>query len=274
MDVSALTASMATPQFWVAVVQIIWINILLSGDNAVVIALACRELPPRERLWGMVIGAGIASILLIAFTAVASVLLRLPYLQLVGSLLLMWIAVKLLSPQAHDEEGSPEAAKDLWRAVWLVVIADLIMSLDNVIAVASVAKGEYVFLIIGLAISIPIVIAGSAVILWLMERFPILVWGGAAILGWVAGGMFITDPVLKSILPHYIDATVALNFDIKSMAFGWDGTPSFSFDLVELGASALIALLVLVIGAFWSMISAETVSREQVHLADHELPAE
>ena len=193
----ALMANMATPQFWIAVVQIIWINILLSGDNAVVIALACRELPPRERLWGMVIGAGVASVLLIAFTAVFSVLLTLPYLRLAGALALIWIAIKLLAPQAHDEEGTTEAAEDLWRAVRIVVIADIVMSLDNVIAVAAVAKGQYVLLIIGLSISIPVVIAGSAIILWLMERFPILVWGGAAILGWVAGDIFAGDTFIQ-----------------------------------------------------------------------------
>jgi YjbE family integral membrane protein len=205
----ALMANMATPQFWVAVVQIIWINILLSGDNAVVIALACRELPPRERLWGMVIGAGVASVLLIAFTAIFSVLLTLPYLRLAGAIALIWIAIKLLAPQAHDEEGTTEAAQDLWRAVWIVVVADIVMSLDNVIAVAAVAKGQYILLIIGLSISIPVVIAGSAVILWLMERFPILVWGGAAILGWVAGDIFAGDTFIlnlfNSVNPDTLD---------------------------------------------------------------------
>ena len=199
MDFSALTTMMTAPEFWIKVVEIIWINILLSGDNAVVIALACRELPPRERLWGMVIGAGVASVLLIVFTAVFSVLLTLPYLRLAGGIALVWIAIKLLAPQAHDEEGTPEAASDLWRAVWVVVIADIVMSLDNVIAVAAVAKGQYVLLIIGLSISIPVVIAGSAIILWLMERFPILVWGGAAILGWVAGDIFAGDPTIENL---------------------------------------------------------------------------
>ncbi len=214
MDMSALMASMATPAFWVAVVQIIWINILLSGDNAVVIALACRELPPRERLWGMVIGAGVASVLLIAFTAVFSVLLTLPYLRLAGAIALIWIAIKLLAPQAHDEEGSTEAAQDLWRAVWIVVVADIVMSLDNVIAVAAVAKGQYILLIIGLAISIPIVIAGSAVILWLLERFPVLVWGGAAILGWVAGDIFAGDTAVLSLFSRVDPDTLELVCEI------------------------------------------------------------
>jgi YjbE family integral membrane protein len=214
MDMSALIASMQTPTFWVAVVQIIWINILLSGDNAVVIALACRELPPRERLWGMVIGAGVASVLLIAFTAVFSVLLTLPYLRLAGAIALIWIAVKLLAPQAHDEEGTTEAAQDLWRAVWIVVIADIVMSLDNVIAVAAVAKGQYVLLIIGLSISIPVVIAGSAIILWLLERFPILVWGGAGILGWVAGDIFAGDTAVLNLFNSVNPETLELVAEI------------------------------------------------------------
>jgi len=190
-------ADLSSAGFWVSVLQVIWINILLSGDNAVVIALACRGLPPRERLWGMVIGAGFASVLLIVFTGLISVLLTLPYLKLLGSIALFWIAVKLLAPQAHDEEDTPEAVEDLWRAVRIVVIADIVMSLDNVIAVAAVAKGQYVLLTIGLAVSIPMVIAGSAIILALLERFPILVWGGAAILGWVAGDIMASDPIIS-----------------------------------------------------------------------------
>lgn len=191
-----ITSEMAQPTFWLAVLQIIWINILLSGDNAVVIALACRGLPPRERMWGMIIGAGVASVLLVVFTGIVSTLMTLPYLKMVSAIALVWIAIKLLAPAAHDAEDTPEAVEDLWRAVRIVVIADIIMSLDNVIAVAAVAKGDYVLLTLGLAISIPMVIAGSAIILALLERFPILVWGGAGVLGWVAGDIFSTDPVV------------------------------------------------------------------------------
>ena len=133
---------MARPTFWLAVVQVIWINILLSGDNAVVIALACRGLPPKERRWGMILGAGVASILLIVFTGIVSVLMTLPYLKLVSGIALLWIAIKLLAPQAHDAEDTPEAIEDLWRAVRLVVVANIVMSLDNVIAVAAVAHGD------------------------------------------------------------------------------------------------------------------------------------
>jgi YjbE family integral membrane protein len=194
--VDALFTSIHQPTFWLSVLQVIWVNILLSGDNAVVIALACRGLPPRERMWGMIIGAGFASVLLIVFTVVISKLLTLPYLMLVGSIALLWIAIKLLAPQAHDQEDTPEATSDLWRAVQLVVIADIVMSLDNVVAVAAIAQGGYLLLTIGLAVSIPMVIAGSAIIMALLERFPILVWGGAGILGWVAGEIFAGDPAV------------------------------------------------------------------------------
>src|SRR5262249_30856020 len=124
------------PATWVAIAQIIWINVFLSGDNAVVIALACRGLPPRERMWGMIIGAGLAAVLLILFAGIVSVLMTLPYLKLVSSVALVWIAVKLLAPVSRDQENSPEAAESLWRALRIVVLADIIMSLDNVIAIA------------------------------------------------------------------------------------------------------------------------------------------
>lgn len=199
----ALFASIQQPTFWLSVLQVIWINILLSGDNAVVIALACRGLPPRERLWGMIIGAGFASVLLIVFTVVISKLLTLPYLMLAGSIALLWIAIKLLAPQGHDADDTPEATSDLWRAVRLVVIADIVMSLDNVVAVAAIAQGGYLLLTIGLAVSIPMVIAGSAIIMALLQRFPILVWGGAGILGWVAGEIFSGDPVVRGFFQNF-----------------------------------------------------------------------
>ncbi len=227
MDWATLSAEFSSTSFWLSVVEVIWVNILLSGDNAVVIALACRGLPSRERLWGMVIGAGFASVLLITFTSLVSVLMTLPYLRLLGSLALFWIAVKLLAPQARDDEDTPEAAEDLWRAVRIVVVADIIMSLDNVIAVAAVAKGHYVLLVMGLAVSIPIVIAGSALILALLERFPILIWGGAGVLGWVAGDIFASDPVV----------------------LGFFST--FDPEWVELVAQAIAAILVIGGGLIW-----------------------
>ncbi|HUI95700.1 MAG TPA: YjbE family putative metal transport protein, partial [Xanthobacteraceae bacterium] len=182
-----LSADFSSPEFWWTVLSIFLINGLLSGDNAVLIALACRGLPRRERIWGMAIGAGLAAVLLIGFTVVVSSLMQWPYLRFAGGLLLIFIAIRLAGPAPHDAEGTPEAVQDLWRAVRIVVLADIVMSLDNVVAVAALANGRYVLLGLGLIVSIPVVIAGSAVVLALIERFPILVWLGAAILGWVAG---------------------------------------------------------------------------------------
>lgn len=192
-----LVNEMMRPTFWLAALQIMGINILLSGDNAVVIALAVRALPPRERFWGMVLGAGCAAILLILFTGIVATLLKLPYLKLIGGIALFWVAVKLVAPQPHDAEDSPEAVEDLWRAVRVVVVANIVMSLDNVIAVAAAAKGNYLLLGLGLAISIPVVIAGSALFLALLERFPWVVWAGGALLGWIAGGLLPDDAVIS-----------------------------------------------------------------------------
>jgi YjbE family integral membrane protein len=192
-----IASEMTRPAFWMAALQIMGINILLSGDNAVVIALAVRALPPKERFWGMVLGAGCAAVLLILFTGVVATLLKLPYLKLIGGVALFWVAVNLVSPQPHDEEDTPEAVEDLWRAVRVVVVANIVMSLDNVIAVAAAAKGNYLLLGLGLAISIPVVIAGSALFLALLERFPWVVWAGGALLGWIAGGLLPDDAIIS-----------------------------------------------------------------------------
>jgi YjbE family integral membrane protein len=206
--VDFLLSEMARPTFWLAALQIMGINILLSGDNAVVIALAVRELPPKERFWGMVLGAGAAAVLLILFTGIVATLMQLPYLKLAGGLALFWVAVKLVTPQAHDEEGTTEAVEDLWRAVRVVVVANIVMSLDNVIAVAAVAKGNYLLLGLGLAVSIPVVIAGSALFLAIIERFPIVIWGGGALLGWIAGGLLPDDPMVASYISEAMKETV------------------------------------------------------------------
>lgn len=200
----ALISELMRPTFWLAALQIMGINILLSGDNAVVIALAVRALPPRERFWGMVLGAGAAAVLLIVFTGIVATLMKLPYLKLAGGLALFWVAVKLVSPQSHDAEDTPEAVEDLWRAVRVVVVANIVMSLDNVIAVAAAAKSNYILLGLGLAVSIPVVIAGSALFLAIIERFPVVVWGGGALLGWIAGGLLPEDPIIAE---HFSEAT-------------------------------------------------------------------
>jgi YjbE family integral membrane protein len=192
-----IASELMRPTFWPAALQIMLINILLSGDNAVVIALAVRALPPKERFWGMVLGAGCAAVLLILFTGIVATLLKLPYLKLIGGIALFWVAVKLVAPQPHDEEDTPEAVEDLWRAVRVVVVANIVMSLDNVIAVAAAAKGNYLLLGLGLAISIPVVIAGSALFLAVLERFPWVVWAGGALLGWIAGGLLPDDAIIS-----------------------------------------------------------------------------
>src|SRR5947199_2938266 len=203
--------------FWVALLKIMWINILLSGDNAVVIAMACRGLPRRQRLWGMVLGAGVAVVLRILFTGVVASLMLLPFLKIVGGLALFYISVKLLVPEDPDED-EVEAVEHLWRAVRIVAIADIIMSLDNVIAIAAAAQGNMALLVLGLAISIPLIVAGAALIMALLDRYPILVWAGAALLGWIVGEVIATDPAIYDHLvarfgpegAHYIELFSAL----------------------------------------------------------------
>jgi YjbE family integral membrane protein len=185
--------------FWLGVPQIVLINVLLSGDTAVVIAMACRGLPPRQGSWGMAIGAGTAAALLIVFAVLVVPLLLLPYVKLIGGLALLYIAVKLLGPDGSGDEGV-EPAPHLWRVVRIVALADIVLSFDNIIAVAAVARGNLALLLAGVAISIPIVLAGSALIMALLARFPLLVWGGAALLGWVAGDTIATDPVVSRYL--------------------------------------------------------------------------
>ncbi len=184
------------PTFWIALVQIIGVNIVLSGDNAVVIALAARGLPAEQQKRAVAWGSGAAVIMRIALTAVAVELLRLPYLKLVGAGLLLWIAVQLLMPEA-GEEGEGKAISGMAAAIKTILLADLVMSLDNVIAVAAAAKGNMTLLVLGLAISIPMVVFASRVLLVLMERYPVIITIGAALLGWVAGDMAVTDPIDK-----------------------------------------------------------------------------
>jgi YjbE family integral membrane protein len=183
------------PQFWVSVVEIIWINVLLSGDNAIVIALACRNLPPNQRLGGMVIGTAVALALRLVFATIVSSLMMFPYIKIVGGLALLWIALKLLMP-TETEESSVSGNDSLWRAVKLIALADVVMSLDNVIAVAGAAGGNNALLIFGLGVSVPAIVAGSTIIMAMLKFFPLLIWAGAALLGWIAGDMFATDPVI------------------------------------------------------------------------------
>lgn len=195
----------ANPEFWIALMQIIGVNIVLSGDNAVVIALAARGLPAHQQRRAVAWGSGAAVVMRIVLTIVAVELLRLPYLKLIGAALLLWIAVQLLLPE-DEETGHGATAAGLSAAIKTILLADLVMSLDNVIAVAASAKGSTLLLIIGLAISIPLVVFASRLLLVLMERFPVIITIGAALLGWVAGDMAVSDPVGKA----WVDADAAL----------------------------------------------------------------
>jgi YjbE family integral membrane protein len=187
------------PDFWIGLLKIIWINIILSGDNAVVIALAARSLPPEQQRKAILIGSGAAVVLRIALTVVAAKLLAMPYLQIIGGLLLFWIGVQLLSEEDGDDDGEPKAS-NLMSAVRTILIADLVMSLDNVIGVAAAAKGDELLLIIGLAISIPLVVFGSSMMIKMMERFPVIVVFGAGLIGWVGGETIVSDVALKEFM--------------------------------------------------------------------------
>ena len=197
--------------FWIGLMKIIWINIILSGDNAVVIALAARSLPEHQQRQAILFGSGAAVVLRIALTVVAAALLELSYLQIIGGLLLLYIGAQLLSEDSDEDEGEVEKAS-LFAAIRTILIADIVMSLDNVIAVAAAAKGNMTLLILGLAISIPMVIFGSAIMIKLMTRFPIIVTFGACLIGWVGGETIASDAALREFSAenpwlHYAAAT-------------------------------------------------------------------
>ncbi|GJE16000.1 TerC family protein [Methylobacterium marchantiae] len=190
--------------FLVSVLQIVWIDLLLSGDNAVVIAMACRSLPPEQRRTGILLGAGTAVGLRILFAVIITHLLAVPFLRIGGGLLLLWIAVKLALGEEEDGHAVGDS-KTLWKAVRTIAIADAVMSLDNVVAIAAVAKGEVSLFVFGLLLSIPLIVAGASLITTLLKRFPVIVWAGAALLGWIAGEMIVTDPYVAehvASVPH------------------------------------------------------------------------
>ena len=243
-------SEMQQPAFWLAVGKIIWINVLLSGDNALVIALACRGLQPRQRLWGMVLGAGVAVVLRIIFTAIVVTLMELPYLKLVGGLALIVIAAKLLVPAQEDEAGV-ESASHLWAAVQIVVVADIVMSLDNVIAVAAAANGSVPLLILGLAISVPLIVAGAALIMTLLDRLPILIWAGAALLGWIAGDVIATDPAIHPKLQALFDGPVGGKLDAILALFGVEPRFVSGGNGGEVVCAVLGVIVVLVAGSIW-----------------------
>lgn len=225
-----------TAAFWVAVGQIIMIDILLGGDNAVVIALACRKLPPRLRTRGILWGTAGAIALRVVLIFFALTLLAIPFLKLVGAALLLWIGIKLLAPEHDDEHGHIQASDKLWAAVKTVIVADLVMSVDNVIAIAGAAQAsgnadhQMPLVIFGLLVSIPIIVWGSQLVIKLMDRFPWIIVAGGMLLGWIAGTMAVTDPAV-------VDAAQ------------WAWVPKVpQTDAVRYGAGVVGALLVLAWG--------------------------
>src|SRR5713226_1153083 len=243
-----MLAELATQAFWLGLLKIIGVNIILSGDNAVVIALAARSLPARQQKQAIFWGAGAAIVLRILLTLFAVALLTLPWLKLVGSLLLFWIGVKLLIPE--EDDAKIEASEHLITAIKTILIADLVMSLDNVIAVAAAAGGSVVLLILGLAISIPLVVFGATLLIKLMERFPVIITIGAGLIGWVAGEMLVADLALKGWF-------TSLGVEYR------DDQPFFGGYSLELIAGAVGVAIVVVLGLWLArkkMIAMETIS--------------
>jgi YjbE family integral membrane protein len=228
-----------------SILRIIGINIILSGDNAIVIALACRTLPPRQRVIGIILGAGAAVVLRILFTIVVQQLFDVPWLKLVGGLVLLWIAVKLLLGDEASED-SVRSGASVWEAVKIVAIADIVMSLDNVLAIAAAAGGNMNLIILGLIISIPLVVFGATLLTWLLDRLPILVWAGAALLGWVAGELLATEPILQPYVLHMAESlgvtakvvtrVIEASCAILVVAVGWALTRASARRTAKLGA--------------------------------------
>ncbi len=223
-----------SPQFWIAVLQIIAIDILLGGDNAIVIALACRNLPERQRKLGIFWGVFGAVGLRVVLTVFAVSLLAIPYLKIIGGLLLLWIGIKLILPDDVDDGHEINASDSLLGAIKTIIVADFVMSLDNVIAVAAAAKDSWLLIVFGLLVSIPIIVWCSQIILKLMERYPVIITAGGALLGYIAGSMMIRDPVLKGVWQP--------PFEVQEAHVVYQGIP------VDYVAGALTAVLVVVIG--------------------------
>jgi YjbE family integral membrane protein len=226
-------------EFWIAVGQIIMIDILLGGDNAVVIALACRKLPAKQRTQGILWGTAGAIVLRVVLIFFALTLLAIPYLKIVGAVLLVWIGIKLLVPDDEDEHANIQSSDKLWAAVKTVIVADLVMSVDNVIAIAGAAESaggdhKMPLVVFGLLVSIPIIVWGSQLVIKLMDRFPVIITIGGMLLGWIAGTMAVTDPAVLSYVPTEA-ATKA-------------GAPAEVTAAVRYGAGVIGALLVLAVG--------------------------
>lgn len=227
---------LTSPAIWLDLGEIMLVNVLLSGDNAVMIALAARSLPQRQQKQAIIWGSVAAIVILAGLTTLAAELLEYPYLRLIGSVFLFWIAVRLMLPEEDDEDAKKEGEGGILAAARTILIANLVMSMDNVLGVAAVANGRVTLLILGLGISIPVIVFGSTLVLRLMERFPVIITAGAGLLGWVAGGMLVSDPALTRFIAMHLGWTqVQMPFDLD-------------FNLVQVAG----AVLVIAIGSWLS----------------------
>jgi len=218
-----LMALLADPEFWIRLLGIGVLNLLLSGDNALVIAMAVRALPKRKRLAGQVWAAVGAVLLRLVFVAIVSVLLRIPLLQLIGGLLLAWIAVKLVRPETGGDTDVRRGSS-LWEAIWIIIVADVTMSLDNVLAIAATAHGDFMLVMFGVGLSLPIVVWGAGLLAHLMNRHTWIVWLGGGLLGYVAGEMVIEDPIVTQWLAGsapMLHLTVPIALGVVVTAIGW-----------------------------------------------------
>jgi YjbE family integral membrane protein len=249
-------AEIQTVHFWTGLMAIIWINIILSGDNAVVIALAARSLPKHQQGKAIFWGAGAAVALRIVLTLIAVEALKWPFLKIIGGLLLFWIAVKLLMPE--DGDADIESSDNLIQAIKTILIADLVMSLDNVIGVAAAAKGSILLLVLGLLISIPLVIFGATVLMKLMERYPVIITIGAALIGYVAGEMPVTDPAVV----NWFEANAHWLIDFEVLAVGTIK--------LELSAAGLLGAAFVVVLGKWLAARAAHAEVKVVDLAADE----
>lgn len=245
----------SSPTFWLSILQIIWIDLLLSGDNAVVIALAVRNLPVRQRKVAIWLGSGAAVLLRILFAMIISLLLNIPLLKVIGAVLLFWIAIKLVVGE-EEEETKIDAGGNLWKAVWTIVVADAVMSLDNVVAIAAAARGHYELFVFGLLVSIPFVVFGATLISGLLKRYPAIVWAGGALLGWVAGEMFVGDSFLLSYLQGPFPGLVTADPHMGGLLVGTGA--------LHYGAAAIGAALVLAIGRLLAKRHAANAEAQQV----------
>lgn len=228
---------LTSPVFLLWLLQIVWIDLLLSGDNAVVIALACRSLPEKQRKWGILLGAGAAVGLRIIFAMVVTLLLGVPFLKAVAGLLLLWIAVKLVTDNT-DGAHEVEASDSLFKAVRTIAIADAVMSLDNVVAIAAAARGHFELFVFGLLLTIPLIVFGSQLLLKLLTRFPVLIWAGAALLGWIAGEMLAGEPVVLRFLQG-LDPALVMPDPLHG---GIQAGPLVHYAASTLGAAVVVGL--------------------------------